>query len=353
MAGTRSGIPSWAAIGAFILTPASGVAATGAIELLAGRDYHGKSLVVVPGLAPPLIAAYAVWAFFPAIRGAIPSVVMGGAVWGSLLILSILPWTLVHHYSRLRSEAAAAEGNGSVDHSKMEAERQAAELSEWTPKFEKLDPGAPLWEWLSSPATARNFGRRRSKGAPCETPAVRCRRDDWTGHWMAHDGPGEPRFGGYPIALRKSAPSVAPQCESIAPAVPDRPYSWEKALIDPYLPALEWLLNHGCDCMADVVTIESAVREYHWRWIGIRRWPRSPASARRTQDHAGRSRNSAISLPLEVLESKRNCGSCLNGWNLESAAIQLGLKICRSALAREQTYQRSGSMFLGITTWML
>jgi len=55
---------------------------------------------------------------------------------------------------------------------------------------------------------------------------------------------------------------LSKNAKGITPPVPGRPYSWEKRSIDEYLPAMEWLFGHGCDCMAEVIVSESAVRAY-------------------------------------------------------------------------------------------
>ena len=50
--------------------------------------------------------------------------------------------------------------------------------------------------------------------------------------------------------------------KQVSPPVPGRPYSWEKHSIDPYLPGMEWLIQHHCDCMAEVAEVEAAIRAY-------------------------------------------------------------------------------------------
>src|SRR5262249_49431032 len=67
MGAAKGRIPRGGGIGALILHPVSLVAAGGAVDLLSspGSDWA----LMVPGMLPPLIAAYALWARLPGLHG--------------------------------------------------------------------------------------------------------------------------------------------------------------------------------------------------------------------------------------------------------------------------------------------
>ena len=76
---------------AAILFPLSGVAA-----IVAGVLYsrYGAWSIIVPGLLPPLIALYSVWARLPALHAALPAKIVNVAAGGAILILTIAPFPL-------------------------------------------------------------------------------------------------------------------------------------------------------------------------------------------------------------------------------------------------------------------
>jgi hypothetical protein len=136
LAGVNGEMPAWCAALAVILVPASGVAAVVAGDLLAELKTLGigaKWLIAIPAVAPPLLVFFALWAYYPAFRSAVPSSIAGGVVWGVVLILSILPWHMVTVKNQARQERSAAEA------------KRAADVKA---RFERLTPESPLWEWV-------------------------------------------------------------------------------------------------------------------------------------------------------------------------------------------------------------
>lgn len=81
-------MPRWAAMLALFVHPLSAVGAFVAIDM-ASRN-AGWALAF-PGLLPLLIAAYAVWARFPALHRALPPLPASIAAWSAILVLSLLP----------------------------------------------------------------------------------------------------------------------------------------------------------------------------------------------------------------------------------------------------------------------
>jgi hypothetical protein len=102
-AGISGEMPMWAGGCAVLLIPASGAAALGAIHVLSADPHQPRWPAAVVLVVPGLIVAFAVWSFVPAIRNLVPSRIAGGVAWGTVLVLSILPWSAVAKRSRARS----------------------------------------------------------------------------------------------------------------------------------------------------------------------------------------------------------------------------------------------------------
>ena len=84
-AGLMGGMPRWAAFVAVFLLPLAGVATVTAIDMC---SRHIKWAIVFPIVLPLLVAVYAMWARFPALRAAIPGEPMSAAIWALVLVLS-------------------------------------------------------------------------------------------------------------------------------------------------------------------------------------------------------------------------------------------------------------------------
>ena len=91
--GVMGEMPRRAAIVAAIVHPLSGFAAFVAIDMV---SRHGVWALLVPGLLPPLIAFYAMWARCPALRRVLPPEITSIAVWGMILFLTIAPFPIAY-----------------------------------------------------------------------------------------------------------------------------------------------------------------------------------------------------------------------------------------------------------------
>jgi hypothetical protein len=87
------GGPGWMKAGAALLTLLSGAAAIAAFTLLTSRGHDAvRWVVIVPIVIPPLLIAYALWAFIPALRGALPVTGMALALGLPVIALTLAPW---------------------------------------------------------------------------------------------------------------------------------------------------------------------------------------------------------------------------------------------------------------------
>jgi hypothetical protein len=78
-------MPRWVAFVAVFLLPHAGVATVTAIDMC---SRHIKWAIVFPIVLPLLVAAYALWVRFPALRSAIPVEPMSAGIWAMVLVLS-------------------------------------------------------------------------------------------------------------------------------------------------------------------------------------------------------------------------------------------------------------------------
>jgi hypothetical protein len=84
-AGIMGEIPRWVAFIAVFLVPLAGIATVTAIDMC---SRHIKWALVFPVVLPLLVAIYALWARFPALRAAVPIESMSALVWALVLVLS-------------------------------------------------------------------------------------------------------------------------------------------------------------------------------------------------------------------------------------------------------------------------
>ena len=145
IAAIKGSMPAWAAIAAVVLVPLSAIAAFIAADHY-GRD--GGWWILVPGLLPPLMALYALWARIHRLNITIPeasmSSVMSAVTWGAILVLSATP-PLMSYLDSLPNPARYAQEQARL-------ERQQQEEQEWlrreARKFDSLGPHSSLRDYL-------------------------------------------------------------------------------------------------------------------------------------------------------------------------------------------------------------
>jgi hypothetical protein len=259
IAGIAGKMPWWAKLAAFVLHPASCCAALATLSTLSHSQTPASWPLVVPILAPPLMLAYAVWAYFPALGAGVPGSVAGGATWGGVLILSLLPWPFILHTERALRERQAHFAAEQAAEQGVAAEK---EQREWAEKLDKLPKNAPLWEWQSF--TDRPELHERALEGIRHLDRRQADAEDMLAHGLAFPMRELPSLDLQitPGFCRSARAFLNEQLKGLSPPVPDRPYDWENAHVDPYLPGMEWLQDHGCDCSAEVAASEAGVRAY-------------------------------------------------------------------------------------------
>ena len=262
MAAAKGGMPGWVKLMALILVPASAVAATVALELLAASDLARSRLpLVVPALAPMLIGGYVVWLRWPAAQSALSASGAGSIFVGGLLVLSILPWPVRSSRERAREVAMAPV----VEAQRIEREEQAeTDRQQRLARFEKLGPGSPLWLWLEFADSGSDLRDRALAGIR------QLSRRQADAELMLEKGMGGPLLGVADLGL-EATPKF---CElsrkylqeriafSRAKDVAAVPFSSDAVQMSLFVDAMQWLVDHHCDLAAEIEGYDESARRY-------------------------------------------------------------------------------------------
>ncbi len=260
VAGVKGQMPMWAGVLAFLLAPASGAATLAAIELLSDRTFS-RWPILIPALVPPLIAAFAIWAYVPSIHAAIPANLAGAIVWGTVLCLAISPWPSI----------AKRSGEGDEHRAKIEAAYQAEsakrkeqDRQEKLARFQKLTYDAPLWEWRDFADPESELREQALEGMR----HVKSRQAD-AEELLAHGLPFPMRelsnlaLEATPALCESARRFLRKKADSMKPNVAGAPpYDVIADLIEPYLPTMTWLTQKHCECADELDGINQIVRVY-------------------------------------------------------------------------------------------
>jgi hypothetical protein len=254
------GLPGWTIATALVLLPASGGSVLAVMQTLAGDRTAARWLLVVPAGLPLLIMVFALWALSPGLRALLPAGLAVAVAWGGVLLLALLPWpSLLAH----RARAGEQRQRLGEQAEREEAARQRLDREEWTARFEKLPADAPLWQWRDFTTRGPEL-RERALAAIRRLPDRQAQAEELLAHGLDFPIRELPALDlqATPSLCGKARAFLREKLKQISPAVPGRPWNWENAAVDPYLPGIEWLLAHGCDCGAEVTALEAAVRAY-------------------------------------------------------------------------------------------
>lgn len=255
----KGGWPAWTIGSALVLVPACATANFIAIALLNDTFYKAKWPLVVPAVAPVLLIAYAVWATYPSLRAALPPGIVSGAVWGAILILSLLPWPEYIYRSKHEAEdqaRAEAEFKAS-EPQRIEAARQAR-----LDALNKLGPDSDLHEYLDfagpqDELRAQAFERIRHLARRQSDAEILFRE----GYIYLERDLQDMDLRATPPICEGGLNYFMKQLEGIAPDRND-PGSFKKVqeIILPYMPGLKWMAENKCDCRAALDGLEKLVR---------------------------------------------------------------------------------------------
>jgi hypothetical protein len=262
VAGLKGEMPRWAPLAAVLLLPASGAAALAAVRLLSDAFYRAQWPIVIPAVSPLVIIAFALWAYLPAFRGAVPATAASAISGTIILLLSIAPWPAVAYRAR----------HGGADRSKAEAARQADEPRRVEEErrrnleaFHKLTSESELEEWLRFRTPGNELreqaleGIRRLPRRQADAELMIARRLDY--FW---DDVPQLDLAATPVICEGARAFLRERARDIQPALPSDPPSFSAMVerVEPYLPTMQWLVDQHCDCDAELAALEATVRIY-------------------------------------------------------------------------------------------
>jgi hypothetical protein len=244
-----------------ILFLLSGVAA-----IVAGILYsrYGAWSIVVPGLLPPLIAFYAVWARLPALHTALPAKIVNVTAWGAILILTIAPFPL---YDTDARSFAAAEVRQRAQREAAEArmlQEQAQDEQRAIARFQALNPDSPLSDYLHDLYFPHPYatGEAHHQEALTKARQVKSRQTDAVmllkqGRiesleelWSLDIEATPDVCAAYGDALREDAAKI------------DMGTTTGQETVERQLPNMKWLVGAHCDLDAALGFVEKRFREW-------------------------------------------------------------------------------------------
>jgi hypothetical protein len=255
MGAANGRMPRWAAIAALILHPASLIAVGATVDLLSSPGFDWA--LIVPGVLPPLIAAYALWARLPGLHGILTEGATSGVVWVAVLLLSAMPWIGLAQRSAERAEARAREQQVPVV---SEEERRAQATRDWQVQFEMLTPDSPLRDYLEyikpgSPVRERALDEARLV-TDRQAQAEQLIRDGmlvWLGDlWQLDVAPTPSLCDAFAAKLQKEAEEDRGKSS----------YSVVVEYLEIHLANLKWLASAQCDLNDALAAVEATARGY-------------------------------------------------------------------------------------------
>jgi hypothetical protein len=242
-----SGEIAWPlAIAAALLIPASGITAFAVLGLLS-KPHLEPFLwpIVIPALIPPLVVTFDIWALFPALRTTIPARLVGGAVWGAVLLLCLS----IFEFQHVRQNAI-----GRIDAAN---EKYAADLA-------KLPADAPLWDWTPFLNTRNVIAQdellaRMSKLPRRQSEAeLMLDRGDFPLQYL-----GSIDLTPTPAVCDKARALLRRQLEPLVLKSPNsKPYSDIAWQVQGALSAMKWLVGYDCDLDEQSLAWESMAKSY-------------------------------------------------------------------------------------------
>jgi hypothetical protein len=257
----RGGWPAWAKWAGFVLVPACAAANFIALDLLNDSFYKAKWPIVVPEVAPVLLIAYALWSYSTSLQAAVPAGTAGGAVWGAILILSLVPWPEYVYRSRHgKDDKVKAEAAFKASEPQRMAAARQAKLAE----LDQLGPDSSLRAWMefAGPESEireqaferiRHLARRQSDAETMFREGA-----NYLERYLA-----DLDLQATPEICEGSQRFFLKMLDDIRTTRADPPpFGLVQVNILPYMPGLKWMAEHKCDCGATLDELEKVVRAY-------------------------------------------------------------------------------------------
>ena len=256
------GGPGWMKASAVLLTLFSGAAAMAALVLMTDRAGAPATwALAIPIFVPPLLIAYAPWAYIAPLRKSLPVTTIALALGVPVLILSLSPW-----WPLVQRQQASAERR-ITNNARMMAQHATQDDDKRQSYFAKLASytnETPLWDWLSL-ADRNSPVRDQALAAIHSLP-----RRQADAELMLARGMGWPllelpnlNVEATPELCAKARATLSKRAQDFRPvhATPP-PFGMEARNIEMFFPAMQWLVTHNCDCTAELAEVATSVRAY-------------------------------------------------------------------------------------------
>jgi hypothetical protein len=272
IAAVKGEMPAPVVVAALVLLLVSGVASGAAMDLLTRPGAPPFMWpIITPALVPPLVIAFCFWALIPSLRAALPVGPVAGAVWGSILILSIAIGPMRH--LRLQYDAKVA-----AEHTLREAE------------FASLPADTPLWDLLPFLDDRGDYRlkeevRARMAGLPRRQGDIETMLDRGDFPFEKLD-PQSLDLDLTPSLCDKMRAGLRQRVASLVLTTPgSRPYADIAAAVGGAADAMEWLVGYDCPCDAESLAWEAMAKGYsgdnNWDFYRVVK-VREPAALGRT-----------------------------------------------------------------------
>lgn len=240
IAGRKGTMPTWARP-ALLLVPASGLAAFVALELLARpRTPPWQWPILIPALAPLLIAAFCLWALTRPMSRRHAAMLLGAL---AAVSAAVVPMYVIRAASQAYVQSTAANLRAALA---------------------KLPADAPLWEFTpflaAADQTIVNDARERIRGlarrqADAETMLA---RGDFPIRYI-----GSFALDLTPAVCESARALLRKRAEALVLAKPgSKPYSEIAQEVSDALSAMYWLVGYGCACDAESLAWETMAKGY-------------------------------------------------------------------------------------------
>ncbi len=252
---THGRLPGAAAIAAMFLLPLSAIAAAVAT---AWAEERGAWLMASPFLLPPLLAAYALWARLPALRGTLPPGPVSAVLGLAIVVLTAVPLAIgwVETEASPQRDAARAERDRQRAADDARRSREAAEAD--AARFAALGPDSPLADYLD-----HLYGEDAARAAALAgIRAVRRRNEDAVALLAAGRLSDLDQLWRFDLEAGKVCAAYADALARQAGAIDRARPAWVSAAleIERQLDNIRWLNRAGCDLDAALVPLEARIR---------------------------------------------------------------------------------------------
>jgi len=247
LAALRRRMPLWSFLLALVLVPLSGAAALGVTYLL-DQDVDVFWMTIIQIAVPPMLVFYLAWATVPSLHKAISARTAAGIVWGSILVLSALPWPQVIMEPDLQQKRQEA----------YEAHEQALAT-----QFADLTAKASVHDWMHFLPVAEN----KHDDTVQQIRGFSDRQAEISKMLDAGDGSGFPALWELGLSLdqalcQRARHFLQQQIPGFKPTAATARYDDVRDAVEANEDTLIWLANNHCDIRPELDALETILHSY-------------------------------------------------------------------------------------------